>query len=503
MRLKSLDAAAHKRATRRYIACETLLGFAKYTAPPEYQWWKHHELLYSQLDKIVSGETKRLIIEMPPGVGKSESVSRNLPSYVLGKLPNHRIIATSYTQDLASEMNRDVQRIMDSEPYQQLFPGRKLGEDNADVKSSKPRRNSKMFDIPGFRGTYKAAGVGGPIGGYRFDLGIIDDPIKNREQANSPVFRESVWRWFTSTFMKRQAKNAAVLITSTRWHEDDLVGRIKRKMTAGEIEPFQIITLPALANDVRPDYDWRQPGEALWPWFRSVAELEMMRRTEPRDFFALEQQDPRGEGASEWGPECFPASIYFDDWPKDLQFLTLALDPSKGKNASHGDYSALVALGRTPDGMLWVEADLARRDVTRMVDASIEFANRIHAETKIPIEGFGIESDQFQELIADQIAERAGAEWFSGIVRKMLTKGVPKEVRIRRLTSSITGHKIRFRATPSTRLLVRQLEQFPNADHDDGPDALEYAHRLANELWTAGKAEYGADYASLQPESRW
>lgn len=422
---------------------------------------------------------------MPPGHGKSEACSRNLPAYLFGTYPDCRIIACSYTQDLASEMNRDTQRIMDSPAYRQVFPSVQLGTSNVRALSGKPRRNSDVFDVPGHRGVYKAAGVGVGIGGRRFDRGIIDDPIKDREEANSPAHRERVWRWFTAVFSRRQAKDAGILITTTRWHDDDLVGRIKRKMSAGEIEPYDILTLPGLATDKRHPEDPRQPDEALWPWFRSREAFEQARLTEPRDFYSLDQQDPRSEGGTEWGSECFPASIWFDDWPKpdQLTIRVIALDPSKGRDATHGDYSALIALTRDKSGTLWVEADLARRPTPRIVEDGIEFARRFARETGGPLDGFGVESDVFQELLADLFIQRTKAVGFTLPIFKMTTGGTNKQVRIRRLSADITARNIRFRATPGTRLLVRQLEEFPLADHDDGPDAMEQSLRLAIDLW--------------------
>ncbi len=246
-----------------------------------------------------------------------------------------------------------------------------------------------------------------------------------------------------------------------------------------------MLTLPAIRDDRPADYDPRQPGEALWPWFKSAAEWEQRRRLEPRDFYALDQQDPRSEGGTEWPAECFPPSIWFDVWPRDLQCLTIALDPSKGREASSGDYSALVALARGRDGSLWVEADLARRPTPRIVADGIEFARRIQQETGLTLEGFGVEADQFQELLADLFLDATRATGMTLPVYKMATGGTPKPTRIRRLSADILKRNFRFRSTPGTRLLVRQLEEFPAADHDDGPDALEYARRLAQRLWPA------------------
>ncbi len=187
------------------------------------------------------------------------------------------------------------------------------------------------------------------------------------------------------------------------------------------------------------------------------------------------------EGA-EFPGEYFPDSLYFTDWPKDLQFLVIALDPSKGKDAKHGDYSALVALGRCKEGKLWIEADLARRPTTQIVSDGIEFARRVREETGAYLEGFGVEANAFQELLADQFVRQTRETGFALPIYK-INNTMNKETRIRRLTPDIMSRSLRFRATPGTRLLVQQLQEFPVSDYDDGPDALEMAKRLAVDLW--------------------
>jgi predicted phage terminase large subunit-like protein len=253
------------------------------------------------------------------------------------------------------------------------------------------------------------------------------------------------------------------------------------------MEPYDVLTLPGVATDVRHKSDPRKPGQALWPWLRDEKALEMARLTEPRDFYALEQQDPRGEGATEWEAALFGPEVWFDEWPKadDIVVATIGLDPSKGKDAKHGDYSALVTFIYTKDGTIWVEADLARRTTTRIVSDAMTFFERIEDELGRPVDGLACESDQFQELLADELIRfsRENSINLNGKIWKMTTHNVPKEVRIRRLSPHITSKKIRYRATSGTRLLVRQLQEFPTGDHDDGPDALEYARRLATKFW--------------------
>lgn len=197
------------------------------------------------------------------------------------------------------------------------------------------------------------------------------------------------------------------------------------------------------------------------------------------------------EGA-EWPAEYFPDSMWFDDWPEALAIRTSALDPSKGKDAKHGDYSAIVNLGRTADGTLWCEADLANnRQAERIVADAIENQRLFRAD------GFAVETNQFQELLATQIAKESRAQRIMVPIHEIDNR-VNKEVRIRRLGPYLSRRAIRFKAdSPGTRLLVEQLKEFPVAEHDDGPDALEMALRLMIDLWN-GPGERPRERARLR-----
>jgi len=188
------------------------------------------------------------------------------------------------------------------------------------------------------------------------------------------------------------------------------------------------------------------------------------------------------EGA-EWPAAWFPETLWFHTWPADVTFRVMALDPSKGSAARDGDYSAFVTAARDGKGVWWVEADLDnRRPTSQIVADALALASRFEAETGGPLDGFGCESDQFQELLADQIRAASRAAGVQLPLYAMRTGGVPKEVRIRRLTPYLSSGLFRFRETPGTRLLAQQLQTFPVGAHDDGCDALEYAMRLAAHL---------------------
>jgi len=258
---ETLDARAGGAAAVAPISVADLLDFTISTKP-DYQVNWHHRVLCEWLDRFVAGECKRLIVCMPPRHGKSELVSRRLPAYILGRKPDARIIACSYSADLAQRMNRDVQRIMDDEKYTAVFPGTRLfGKNIRTIADGSWLRNSDIFEIVNHSGTYRSAGVGGGIGGMGFDYGIVDDPIKNREEADSPRYRDKVWDWWQSTFYTRAEKNAGILLTTTRWHINDVMGRI---LESADADDWKIISFPAVCDTIGAADDPREIGDPLW-----------------------------------------------------------------------------------------------------------------------------------------------------------------------------------------------------------------------------------------------
>lgn len=289
VKLPSLDEVRAEKAKRR------MAGFTKYTMP-EYRMNWHHEVTCAALDMLMEGSIKRLMLFMPPRHGKSELGSRRFPAYALGKNPNLKIIATSYSADLASLMNRDVQRIIDDEQYKKVFPNTHLNESNVRTTAhGNYLRNNDIFEPVGHKGYYRSAGIGGGITGMGFDIGIVDDPIKNRKEAESPVMREAVWSWYTSTFYTRKQKDARILIILTRWHEDDLAGRLLAAAKASpKADQWTVIDFPAMAIEGEiHEQDPRSPGQALWESDFPLQDLETIKHTAgPYEWMALYQQRP-------------------------------------------------------------------------------------------------------------------------------------------------------------------------------------------------------------------
>jgi predicted phage terminase large subunit-like protein len=189
------------------------------------------------------------------------------------------------------------------------------------------------------------------------------------------------------------------------------------------------------------------------------------------------QGSPSNPDLYEWPEEYFGREIWFDEWPGEFQIKTIALDPSKGRDANVGDYSAFVLLGIDSTGTLYVEADLARRPIAQIVADGVA-----HCQAFRP-DAFGIEVNQFQDLLGDQFvaAFRAAGLW--AMSPWSIENRINKQVRIRRLGAYLARRGLRFKSrSPATALLIEQLREFPVGDHDDGPDALEMAIRLAGEF---------------------
>lgn len=288
------DLARIAQEARRELARRSMAEFTLYTDELYRMNW-HHRLICDRLDKWVRKEIRRLMIFTAPRHGKSELVSRKLPAYIFGRYPDASIIATSYAADLASRMNRDVQRIMDGPRYIELFPETRLfGKNIRSVAGGSYLRNSDIFEIVGHRGSYRSAGVGGGITGMGGEYIIIDDPVKNREDANSATMREKLWDWYTSTLYTRLEKDGCILVTLTRWHEDDLAARLLEKMKQEDGEQWEIINLPAICEDPPAPYDIRQPGDALWPWKYDERALAAIKSTlGTYEWSALYQQRPQ------------------------------------------------------------------------------------------------------------------------------------------------------------------------------------------------------------------
>lgn len=281
------SAAAAREILRRRRARTHLLDFIVYM-DPDYIVSEFSEVACQALEEfiadMVAGLRPVLILQAPPQHGKSQIVSRCLPAWVLGKYPDWSIGGLSYGKDLAADMNRDVQRIMLSDEYHNLFPASSLNAKRMTHVDMEAKRNSDTFEIVGRNGRYIGAGVGGPLTGKRLDLGIIDDPIKNAKEALSHTVKDSIYSWYQSTFLTRLSKNGGQIIMATSWAQDDLSGRVAKTNSRAKVLKFQAIN---------------EKGEALVPELHPIEKL-LETKAALGDYFwsAMYQQSPKAIGGT-------------------------------------------------------------------------------------------------------------------------------------------------------------------------------------------------------------
>ena len=227
------------------------------------------------------------MVFMPPQHGKSQLTTRMFPAYALGRNPNAKMVVASYNATLASRFNRDIQRIIDEKKYHEVFSETVLNESNVVTVSDSFLRNSEVFEIVGHSGFLKTVGRGGALTGTPIDIGIIDDPIKDRAEAMSMTIRESLWSWYEDVFETRLHNDSQQLLIQTRWHEEDLAGKLLARDNDWEVIVFEAIK----ENDY--PYDNRALGEALWPEKHSLERIEKVRENSPLTFNSLYQQSPK------------------------------------------------------------------------------------------------------------------------------------------------------------------------------------------------------------------
>lgn len=234
-----------KEIASRTLSRRKLLPFIQRLNPAYLAGWVHEDIC-ERLEKfsadVAAGKSPRLMILMPPRHGKSEIASRNFPAWHLGRYPDHEFIACSYNLSLAMTFSRKVKQIIEDPQYAGVFPETRLDPDHKSVEE---------WGIDEKRGAYVAAGIGGAITGRGAHVLVIDDPVKNAEEADSADMREKIWEWYLSTAYSRLAPGGGVLIIQTWWHDDDLSGKLQQMMQNAEdehVDQFEVVKYPALAE---------------------------------------------------------------------------------------------------------------------------------------------------------------------------------------------------------------------------------------------------------------
>jgi predicted phage terminase large subunit-like protein len=322
---------------RREEAKIHMAQFVPYVTEGEHTPAPHHKIICDALDAALRGSKKRLIIAMPPAHAKSVYSSHNFPAFWLGNNPRDKIIAASHTQPFAAEIGAKVRNLINNPYYKQLF----------DIGISPDTRAKDRWDTTS-GGEYYTTGVGGTVVGRRANLILVDDPYKSKLVAYSATERKKISDWFFVDVVPRLLPNGVIVIIATRWHEDDLTGEILKKSERGEIEPFELISLPALCEDPTNEIEkilGREYGEALWPSMYPAEKLMeikggMVNEGSLDEWNALYQQKPRPAETGEVKAEWFGT---YDQLPTDEPLMNIVSWDTAGTANERSDFTVGLA----------------------------------------------------------------------------------------------------------------------------------------------------------------
>jgi predicted phage terminase large subunit-like protein len=375
------------------------------TIAPHWTWnWKHQNYLYSKLDLVTRGVCKRLMIFMPPRHTKTETVTVRYAAWRLEQNPKLNVILGCYNQKLANRFSRKTRRVCSTRMT--LATDRKAVEEWETA----------------IGGGFRAVGVGGGITGFGGDLIMIDDPVKSREEAESEAYREKCWDWFNDDLYTRLEPGGSIVLTMTRWHDDDLAGRLIKEMNDGG-EHWDIVSLPAIAEENDPLK--RKEGEALCPARYDLPALERIKkRLGAYSFAALYQQRPTPrEGA------LFKRDWFGKDKIKDPAEVPANLRWCRGydlavSQKTSADYTASFRCAFDKNGNLYIADGYHKRVeypeqrryvIQRMLndvrtqhgvekalhgEALVQDLRRVPATRHVPLKSVRVDTDKFTRALA-------------------------------------------------------------------------------------------------------
>jgi len=446
-----------KEALSRQQAGQVLERYVEHTKP-DWQTAKHHQQIFDALAALERGEITRLIIEAPPRHSKSETASRRFPAYCMGRTAGLQVVCSTYNQDFANDLGRDVRSIIGSDEHAQVFPECTL------------RRDSKAADR--FHttngGIYVAVGTGSALTGRGMDIGIIDDPFKDREEAESERTRQRKWDWFRSTFYTRQMPNARLLVMATRWHEDDLTGRILEH----EGDRWHRLHLPAISDEGQAS------EEALWDEWYPLETLYDIRKTiGARDWLSLYQQSPTSEEGTIFQRDWFTNTLY-KRLPEELNYF---MSGDFAVTEGGGDFTELALWGVSATGHLYAvdwwygqtTADVWVEQLLNMCDTK-------------PVLAFIGETGQIRRAIEPMIIRRMrGRESYTQLI--WLPHGAgSKQANCRSFQAMASMGRVHFpRDEIWAERIIDQLLKFPDGRLDDGVDTTSLIGRYMDKAHDA------------------
>lgn len=421
---------------------------------------KHHRIIAEALHKLAAGTVKRVIINCGPRHGKTELASKRFLSWYSAKFPTQSLIFGTYNDTYAGDNGRAVRDIIMSPEHQLVFPDHGLKDGSASAQ--------RLETVEG--GVLAFVGRGGSITGRGGHGIVIDDPIKDRQEADSKLIRDQLWTWFTQVIGTRLMTNDSwIMLIQTRWHEDDLVGRLTDPMNPFydpvEAAQWLVIDLPALAleNDVLG----RQLGDPLWPERFPREFLLAQQRLDPRGFQALYQGRPSSEQGSFFRAEDL-LTYKQDELPKNLRYY-VASDHAVSVKQDR-DKTCLIPVGVDEDDNIWVLPDVFWRHAAAdtVVDAMLSLM-----QTRKPLFWWA-ERGHITKAIGPFLRKRMHEEGvYCSLVE--LTPVADKQTRAQSIQGRTAMRKVRFPAfAPWWPEARDQLLKFPHGAHDDFVDALAY-----------------------------
>lgn len=447
--------------TAEDFAFSRLIAYAAYQWPG-YKDAAHHRLIARHLEAVERGDIKRLMITMPPRHGKSMLASEFFPAWYLGRNPDHYVVTATYAQELADDFGRKVKNQIEDSSYGSIFPGVSLADDS---------KSAKRFHIDGNiggyehsisqRGAFYAVGVGGPLTGRGAHLLLIDDPVKNREDAESEIIRKKTKDWYTSTAYTRLMPGGRIVIIQTRWHEDDLAGWLQAEH---EHEGWVVLNLPAIDEQ----------GSALWPEQYDIDALEKIRRAlPPRDWSALYQQAPSPETGDyfkrEWLHEYDKAP------PRETMLIYGGSDYAVTDNG--GDYTVHVVVGLDPEGRMYL-LDLWRGQASSdtWVDAFCDLVLKWK-----PV-GWAEETGQIKSGVGPFLVRRM-MDKQAYVAREAFPTRGDKAVRAQSIRGSMAMKGLYVPRDAEWKSgLISEMMSFPVGVHDDQVDALGLVGQLIDKM---------------------
>lgn len=465
---ESVEDKARAELALRFLTRKRLLPFVERFNPDYQAGWVHKDVC-QRLEKfsrmVVEKKSPRLMLFLPPRHGKSTLASIAYPAWHLGRNPSHEFISCSYSGSLAMGFSRKVRGLLREPSYKTAFKTR-----------LDPESQSAEAWLTTGGGGFVAAGVGGGITGKGAHVLVIDDPVKNREDAESQNNRDANWDWYTSTAYTRLAPGGGVLVILTRWHDDDLAGRLL-KATAEGGDEWEVVRYPALAEE---EEDYRGYGEALHPERYDVSALDRIRKAVgPRDWSALYQQNPVSDDGDYFTRDMIQ---YFEEDDIDLDEMRFyaAWDLAIGKK-DRNDYSVGMVIGVDSfDRLFVVDVVRGRFDGFELVEQILD----LYEVWKPSI--IGIEKGHIEMALGPFLEKRVRERGlYEAYFKDLKTGRRDKEARARAIQGRMQqGMVFLPKNQVWTGPLVAELLRFPNGTHDDQVDALAWLGLMMTEFAT-------------------